>query len=65
MMNESVYTVEGAHGRAEVLLTPDGRWCGYRWHNGGLYIEGAWSALEDAAKCARDVTGCEPSGTDG
>jgi len=58
-MDESVYTVEGPHGRADVLPTADGRYMIYRWHNGGLFIEGAWSAIEDAAKCARAVTGCE------
>ncbi len=64
-MNESVYTCKGPHGRAEVLPTADGRWCIYRWHNGGLYIEGEWTNLEDAVKCARAVTGCEPSSTAG
>lgn len=58
-MNESVYTCSGPRGRAEVLPTPDGRYMIYRWHNGGLFIEGAWSAIEDAVKCARAVTGCE------
>lgn len=58
-MKESVYTCSGPKGHAHVLPTADGRYCIYRWHNGGLFIEGAWSAIEDAAKCARDVTGCK------
>lgn len=58
-MNESVYTCSGPKGHAHILPTADGRYMIYRWHNGGLYIEGAWSTLEDAAKCARAVTGCK------
>jgi hypothetical protein len=64
-MDESVYTCSGPGGRAEVLACAVCRYYIYRWHNGGLYIEGAWTSLEDAVNCARAVTGCEPSGTAG
>ena len=58
-MEGAIYTCSGPRGRAEVLPGADGRYMIYRWHNGGLYIEGAWSSLEDAAKCARAATGCK------
>jgi hypothetical protein len=58
-MEGSVYACHGPYGRAEVLPVIGDRYAIYRWHNGGLYVEGTCTALEDAKKWARAVTGCK------